>query len=156
MKYKIEGDKLIITVTVREQRAIRKLWNADPDNFHSDEVMYNLLEPLVTNNEFHWIEPYVTGDLTSAPMLGLLGDTEPGPSEKEAEGSGLQHVGAWDHEGKHRQMYQPVLYRWAFMSYEVEAVQQALVEKRRAVFTGGKCLEREGQLERLTVTEGKF
>ncbi len=62
----------------------------------------------------------------------------PGPDDTEAAlGTGLVHVGCWSHEGWLRQMYQPVLKRWAFMSYQVTSPQRELAETGECVWDGG-------------------
>ena len=58
--------------------------------FDSDDFLHELLEPLVANDEYAWLPDGCTGDLTSAPMLGVLGDEIPGPDDTdEATGMGL-------------------------------------------------------------------
>jgi hypothetical protein len=100
--------------------------------------MHELLEPLVQNDDYTWLPEGCTGDLTSAPMLGVLGDEIAGPDDAEnALGTGLVHVGRWHHEGRPRQMYQPVLKRWAFMAYQVTSPQRDLAEAGQCVWDGG-------------------
>jgi hypothetical protein len=106
--------------------------------FDSDQTMHDVLEPLVTTAAFEWIDPSVTGDLTSAPMLAILGDEQPGPDADGILGTGLVPVGRWNHRGKLRCMYQPVLERYAFMSYQVTSPQRELAESGRCEFQGGQ------------------
>jgi len=147
MQYTIEDDQLVMMATTEEREELRRLHDESPVAFDSDDFMYDLLEPLVTNDSFQWIHPGVTGDLTEAPMLGLLGDDEPGPAGVEW-GHGLNQAGYWDGIA----LYQPVLYRWAFMDYMVTTPQRELMEHGRAVWRGGVCLEREGQMGGVTKT----
>jgi hypothetical protein len=106
--------------------------------FDSDDFLSELLEPMVTNDEYVWLDNGCTDDLTDAPMLGIFGDEVPGPDKADdAMGLDLYYVGCWDHEGRLRQMYQPVLKRWAFMDYQVTSPQQELAETGECVWEGG-------------------
>jgi hypothetical protein len=135
MKWQIdEQGRLVITVTKREQRSFQAAHRRD-QSFDSDAFMHDLLEPLVTSG-FTWLPEACTGDLTSAPMLGILGEEMPGP-DQDAIGMGLVHVGCWYHKGRLRQMYQPVLQRWAFMSYAGTSPQRELAQTGECVWEGG-------------------
>jgi hypothetical protein len=137
MDHRIENGNLVIEVTPEERADLGERM-AEP-GFDSDQTMHELLEPLVANDAFVWIDPSVTGDLTSAPMLAILGDEQPGPDDTdEALGMGLVPVGRWKHRGRLRCMYQPVLERYAFMSYQVTSPQRELAESGRCVFQSGK------------------
>jgi hypothetical protein len=137
MNHRTEQGKLVITVTPEEQAKLSE--RLSEPGFDSDQTMHEVLEALVTNDAFEWIDPSVTGDLTSAPMLAILGDEQPGPDDTdEALGSGLVPVGRWDIRGKLRSMYQPVMERYAFMSYQVTSPQRELAESGRCVFQGGQ------------------
>ena len=108
-----EHGRLVISVTKKEQAAPSSAQRRD-QSFDSDRFMQELFEPMVTSG-FTWVPEDCTGDLTSAPMLGILGEKMPGPDDtQDAIGMGLVHVGRWHHQGRLRQMYQPVLRRWAF------------------------------------------
>jgi|ERR1051325_8870974 hypothetical protein len=137
MKWHIdEQGRLVITVTKKEQHSLQAAQRRD-ERFDSDEFMHELLEPLVTNG-FTWLPEGCTGDLTSAPMLGILGEAMPGPDDtQDAFGMGLVHVGCWHHQGRLRQMYEPVLRRWAFMSYAVTTPQRGLADTGQSVWEGG-------------------
>ena len=132
-----EHGRLVITVTKREQRRLQALQRRD-QAFDSDDFMHELLEPLVTNTEFTWLPEGCTDDLTSAPMLGVLGDEMPGPDDPDdALGTGLVHVGRWPQECHLRQTYQPVLKRWAFMDYAVTSPQRELAATGECTWQGG-------------------
>lgn len=144
MKWKVdEYRRLVITVTKREQRRLKAAQRRDEKGvceppFDSDAFLHELLEPLLTNDEFTWLPEGCTGDLTSAPMFGILGDEMPGPDDTEAAlGLGLVHVGCWPHEGQVRQMYRPVLKRWGFMAYQITSPQRELAEAGECVWDGG-------------------
>jgi len=137
-----EQSRLVITVTKKEQRSLQAARHRDEKGrceppFDSDRFMQKLLEPLVAN-EFAWLPQGCTDDLTAAPMLGVLGDEMPGPDDvQDAIGMGLVHVGCWQHQGHLRQMYEPVLRRWAFMDYAVTSPQRQLAETGQCVWEGG-------------------
>ena len=144
MNWKIDDHgRLVITVTKREQRRLRADQRRDEKGqgdqpFDSDAFMHELLELLVTNDHYTWLSEGCTDDLTSAPMLAVLGDEMPGPDDTDdATGMGLHHVGRWTHEGRLRQMYRPVLRRWGFMSYQVTSPQHELAELGECTWEGG-------------------
>jgi hypothetical protein len=138
-----EYGRLVITATKQEQRRLQAVQRRDHSgqcepSFDSDAFMHELLEPLVTGDEFTWLPEGFTGDLTSAPMLGILGDEMPGPDDAEAAvGTGLVHVGCRPHEGRLRHIYRPVLKRWAFMPYLVRRPQADLADDGECVWDGG-------------------
>ena len=78
----------VITVTKREQRRLQTYLRRDRKNklashelaFDSDNFLYDLLEPMFTDDSFTWLPEGTTGDMTSAPILGILGDEMPGPA----------------------------------------------------------------------------
>lgn len=148
MKYQIEENRLVLTCTPEEQADLESMRAENEDRFDTDDFMYDLLEALVTNDSFYWIDSRVTGDMTDAPMLALLGDEEIGPHE---DCNGLYPCGRWDGETR----VQPVLYRWAFMNYAVTTPQEELRRTGRAVWEGGLFIEREGQMG-LCYTEREF
>jgi hypothetical protein len=48
--------------------------------------------------------------------------------------------------GEPRNIYRPILYRWAFMDYAVTSPQRELRDTGRAVFQGGELNPRDGQM----------
>lgn len=148
MRYRIESERLVISCTPEEQADLEAMRQADESRFDTDDFMYDLLERLTTDDSFSWINADVTGDLTAAPMLAILGDEEQGPHEAC---NGLYPCGA----NGSRTFVQPVLYRWAFMNYVITTPQRELLESGEAVFTGGAFVDRPGQMG-LAVTERDF
>jgi len=127
-----EHGRLVITVSPKEQRSMRRRDRSEPA-FESDDFMHGLLEPL-TKTGLTWLGDGCTDDLTAAPMLGVLGEAMPGPDDlQDAVGMGLVHFGL---RGG-RQMYRPVLKRWAFMDYAVTSPQRELAETGKCVWEGG-------------------
>jgi hypothetical protein len=137
-----EPDRLVITVTKKERRALQAAQRRDEQGrcepgFDSDRFLHDLLKPMVASG-FAWLADDCTDDLTSAPMVGVLGDEMPGPDDpQDAIGMGLVHVGRWHHHGRLRQMYQPVLRRWAFMDYQTTRPQRELADSGRCIWVGG-------------------
>lgn len=97
------------------------------DDFQSDDTLLDTLESLTANSELEWINPADTGDLTSAPMLGILG--EPGRHESGPYGCVL--VG-WDEHGA---WHSPIVMRWAFMDYQVRSPLDDLADNGRVAFS---------------------
>lgn len=107
MQYKIDGNKLIITVDQEERDQLR-LEKIENEDFQSDDFMFEFLEPLICNSELNWVDPSITGDLTDAPMLGIF---DPDNQEDNV-----------------------VLDRWAFMDYMVKSVIQELLDHGQVIF----------------------
>jgi hypothetical protein len=142
MNYHIDRHgRLVLTASEKDRAYLNQLRDEDPDEFQRDRVMYDVLEWIVTNDEFQFISPYYTGDMTDAPMLGLLGEQEEAP-EGELLGSGLVDDGRCD--GKN--FVRPIIYRWAYMNYAVGSPQEDLLEKGKCIWEGGDFLHREGQM----------
>jgi hypothetical protein len=138
-----EQGRLVITVTKQEQRRLKATQRRHEKRrceppFDSDAFLHELLEQLVTSDEFTWLSEACTGDLISAPMLAILGDEMPGPDDTDDTlGTGLVHVGCWTQGGRLRQMYQPVLKRWGFMDYQITSPQRELAETGECTWQGG-------------------
>jgi hypothetical protein len=136
---------LVIAVTKAEQRRLRAYRRRDENgslgshepSFDSDDFLYDLLENMVTNDSFTWLPDGCTGDMTSAQILGILGDEMPGPQTVEADCSGLFNCGRWEVNGELRDIYQPVLQRWAFMDYALTSPQKELAETGKCEWQGG-------------------
>lgn len=90
---------LVITVGKAERKELKEAMAGS--TFREEDT----LEHLIANSDLDWIDPAETGDLTSAPMLGIR-------NEKEE-----------------------VVARWAFMDYQVRSFVEDLVNHGRAVFT---------------------
>lgn len=122
--------KLTIFIDEDEQKELFELKVELGDDFGSDRQMYDFLEPLVCNSELDWVSPEITGDLTDAPMLAIFGDDEPGNA---SDGSGYRPTGF---DGK-TNIRQPVLFRWAFMDYQVKSMLDELLHHRQVTLIGG-------------------
>ena len=136
MKFTISPNRYRLTITVdeTERQQLRELG----ETVHQDATMHDFLEPLTCNSELEWINPADTGDLTDAPMLGILGSENTIEGiERLAKGKpgicGSRLCGHWDGKDRH----QPILERWAFMDYQVRSVLEDFRDKGEAVFVNG-------------------
>lgn len=102
--------RLVFTISKEEQHRLFR-FSLQEGGFDSDDTMKTLFDPMLTDNHFDWIEPVETGDLTSAPMLGLR-DDENSPYA-----------------------------RWAFMDYQIISPQRQLMENGRCEWLGGDIRE---------------
>lgn len=87
---------------------------------------YFAMEPLTCNSELQWIDPADTGDLTDAPVLGILGDQ----STDHTGPYGAVHIGHWHGSAR----YRPIVQRWVFMDYAIISIVDRLIETGEAVF----------------------
>ena len=127
MHYQISADRTSLTfmVTKAERKTIRALGHkAD-----SDQALYEFFADI----DLAWIDPADTGDLTSAPMLGILGEEGVKDITVFLENYGYVQSGS---DG-HNTFVQPILERWAFMDYQVRSVLGDLRDYGRAVFISG-------------------
>jgi hypothetical protein len=129
--FSYNDQRLAVFVTPEKQQWLNQEQESNED-FGSDKYLYELLEPLVCNSELQWINPSDTGDLTSAPMLGILAGDDELVTKQEGP-CGATYVGRWDGEDR----YDPIVNRWAFMDYQVRSVQEELASKGLAIFTSG-------------------
>lgn len=116
MKCTISEDAQTLTITASEDdlRDLRELKENDPF-FQSDSTLHDFFERLTCNSAFEWVDADETGDLTSAPMLGIR-DT---PDDDQDSGS--------------------LLFRWAYMDYALRSPLDDLLEHGKVILTGG-CL----------------
>jgi len=133
LKYEIKGKNLVVKPYDDEELAELRRMRDEPD-FQSDSVMYDAFESMVCNSELQWINPADTGDLTDAPMLGILGEEGTKEYTVFLENYGLVETGS---DG-HWTMVQPTLKRWAFMDYQLRSPLEDLANKGEAVFVSGE------------------
>ena len=129
MRHTATPDTLTITITEAERAELRELRDEKPETFGSDSTMAEFLEPLTANSELSWLPEGATGDLTSAPMLGILGKEMAEPVPAESRGYGLVQIGQWD--GKRQ--FSAIVERWAWMNYAVQSLLDALLNDGEAV-----------------------
>ena len=132
--YKIAKDYQTLTIlaTPDEQAFLTALREDTGDFGGMSHVESEVLEQLVCNSDLDWINPAYTGDLTDAPMLGIKGEPVAGHTCNEPC-HGYVPCGHWDD----KDWFQPVLHRWAFMSYALRSFLDDLESEGRADFVGG-------------------
>lgn len=116
MQHHIDKNKNLVITADDEDRAelqaLKAQCEEDGENFVSDRIMEDVLDPLLCNSELEWSTPDAIGALTSAPILAISG------AEDENDEA-------------------PILKAWGYMDYQVRAVQEDLLEYGKAVFTLG-------------------
>jgi hypothetical protein len=117
-----ERGDLVIIALPKDREAIRGMLEDGEDACQHET---DCLESLIANSELEWIPEGVTGDLTSAPMLGILG------AEQESE------TGPHGAIPSSSDRFQPILKRWAYMNYAVRSFVTDLLENGLCVFQGG-------------------
>lgn len=106
LSYKISEDRRTLTILANEAKR-QEL--REREDVQSNDALTEVFERMVCNSELDWINPADTGDLTSAPMLG---------------------VQFFDNDKRET----VILERWAFMDYQVRSVLEDLRDKGEAVF----------------------
>lgn len=136
MKHSISQDNTKLTLTLHpgEAEEWRETREESSDRAGSDMEMINFLEPLTCNSDLDWIPDGTTGDLTSAPMLGITGPEEKGEATPK---HGYIPVGYA--EGTSWRV--PVLSRWIWANYETKSLIDELLEKGEAILQGGTLKE---------------
>lgn len=132
MKYKISPDRK--TLTVFASKAERKelaLRTRDGDDVQSDAALFAFFERLTGNSEIEWVSAGTTGDLTSAPMLGIYGEETAGHMTRQTHDALAWRVTG--HDGTHTRQ-QPLMERWAFLDYAIRSPLEDLRDKGQAVF----------------------
>lgn len=77
MKYIFSPDRTTLTITIdaEEVAVLNKAQAEDPERFQSDAALHDFFERLTCNSDLEWLtesQIAAVGDLTSAPMLGIL------------------------------------------------------------------------------------
>lgn len=120
-----DRSNLILTVDEETQRYLQDE-SVSNEDFGSDNFMYDFFESFIGNNAFCWLGAEVCGDLTSAPILAILGEEQELPEHVE-DGCGFVVSGMGTGH--------PVEERWGWMMYQIQSLQAELAEKGRAVLT---------------------
>lgn len=143
MRCVFHPDRLVMTATRRERRHLTALRRTHPDRFGTLDCLVAALEEMTGDDEFVWLPEGTTGDLTAAPMLGVLGEEEDAPAgwTRETGGAGLYPVWVGPTGGR----VCPVLARWAFLDDAVTSPLDALADEGEATWPGGELHRRPGQ-----------
>ena len=125
LTYEIDAEAGTLTLRAgdEDRAAIADLIDDKGASFESE---CEALDYLMSNSELQWIDPLDTGDLTEAPLIGILGE-----EQRERSGPyGFIECGQ-DAGGK---LYQPILERWGFEPYQIRTFLADLVARGSAVF----------------------
>ena len=90
----------------------------------------DFLEWFIANSELEWIDPEDTGDLTSAPLLGILGEEGIAGITVFQENYGYVDSG---HDGRNS-LVQPILHRWGYPHYQLRSFLADLAENGKVEF----------------------
>lgn len=127
MKYTISPDRKILTLTCtpEEQATLREM---EQEDLFTLEAESEFLEELLANSELDRIDPCETGDLTDAPLLGIL-DSKTFPEDRRyldrPDAIGWHHVGHWGEKDQ----WQPILERWGYMDYQAQSFLEELRDR---------------------------
>ena len=119
MDFEYNDKELTITVDEDEQAELTELGT-------SDDNLAEAFEDLTSNSELQWINPEDTGDLTDAPMLGILGDES--PENKGPYGA------VWQGGDANGTRWRPIIQRWAYMDYQIRSPIEDLINNGKVVF----------------------
>ena len=140
MKYQISKDRRTLAVSA-DPATIKRHLNELAGlgrNIQSDEELHNCFEAMLANSELDWINPADTGDLTSAPMLGILGGEM---TIEQIEAAAKSKPGIYGStvcgHANGKDIHQPILERWAFLDYQLRSPLEDLRDNGKAVFIGG-------------------
>lgn len=136
MKYTYDATSLTLFADEEDKAMIRELIAEEMSR--GVDAEYDALEHLICNSELSWISPTDTGDLTSAPMLGIEGGDDYAFHEDPPEGCmGSKYSGRWeDMDGVLRDWWSPIMAKWAFTDYQIRSFLDDLLETGEARFTG--------------------
>lgn len=122
-----DRSQLILTVTPAQQAELREMRLDDPAYWGTHTAEGELLEHLLCNSDLQWVDAEDTGDLTNAPLLGIVGAS----TQRERSGP---YGAVWQGGDEHGELFSPILERWGFMSYAVRSFMDDLADTGRAVF----------------------
>ena len=130
MDHEFRNDRaqLVILADAQDREDIREILEDHPDR-GCDWQEAEALDSLTSNSELQWISPSATGDLTDAPMLGIVGGDNDVSREPSGPHGSIQ--GGADKEGE---FFYPILERWAFMDYQLRTFLEDLTDKGEAIF----------------------
>lgn len=152
MEYKIlDNGNLRITAEAEERVDLHKLRaerREANESFGTTADEADALEKLIANSELDWLPEGSTGDLTSAPMLGIYGEPQPLNALTARFGERVAthgSQGAW---------YEPITARWAFMDYQVKSFLDDMIFQGYADFQGGYAHEGYKTFPTVTIENG--
>ena len=138
MKHEILSDgRLKITADPQEVTDLRyqreQNESGEPNGWGTHVMEADVLEDLIANSELQWLAEGSTGDLTSAPLLGILGEETATVAVNLEHSFGLLVTG---HNGTY-EMTRPIIARWAYMNYQVRSFLDDLADTGESIWDGG-------------------
>jgi hypothetical protein len=131
LSYIISEDRRVLTLHASEEdrQELRTMRDSDPD-WGCCTMETEVCEHLLANSELHWLSAADTGDLTDAPILGILGSFDEEKTREQVGPHGAVHIGG-DEGGA---WYAPILERWGYEPYQVRSFLDDLVVSGCAEF----------------------
>lgn len=128
-----DGRRLVISVDQAGRQAISEA--AEEEGGFTERLECEVLEPLLVNSPLGWVDPADTGDLTSAPILGIF---EGAFTEDQLPPGnfGFVPIGAWPEEGQKLAVkrYTAITSRWGYPHYQLRSFLEDLATTGKAEF----------------------
>lgn len=121
MQYSINNERNALTLKCNTETRERLRELLQEGGF-TRQHEYEMLEGLISNSDLNWIDPSDTGDMTDAPLLGIVGD-DVRPQDREAHPPCYGWL-----------QYAPILERWGYPHYALRSFLQDLMEAGEATF----------------------
>lgn len=139
MTFTYDQNNLTILATPEEMAELRETRSEMPQFFGSGVHEAEAMESLLANSELEWINPTDTGDLTDAPILGIMGDRDIPEDQKCRAGDcfGFRCVGRWPVAGRTKEPmchYRAIVSRWGYPHYAVRSFLSDLADTGKAEF----------------------
>lgn len=136
MNYTFTEEKLVLRLQEGDKELLQTVHDEDPEAFGSDNTMFDFFEHLIANSELDWVQPEETGDLTSAPLLGIISGQEVREEDWE---NYPEPVYGWRYCGGDEKgaIYNPIVNRWGWEPYQVEALLDHLLKHGEATLVAG-------------------
>lgn len=123
----LDNGNLKLTPDTEELENLRRD-SAEHEDFQSDVYMYSLLEYLICNSDYQWIQATEIGALTDAPILGIRDNARKATASDNTDYLFL--AGVWDGAT----WVEDVTHAYAFMDYQIISVQERMLQDGYAIF----------------------
>jgi len=133
MNHEYRTTNLVLVASPEDREMLRLTWETNPGYFGTSAHECEFMDNYLANCELSWIDPADTGDMTDAPMLGLVG--EPVPLEAlPASRYGEEMCGFTCEGARSVQLYAPILKRWVYKHYAMRSFLTDLADTGEATF----------------------
>jgi len=118
LSYEISEDRSTLTITASPayMEELQEECDGDSRYWGTTASEIDLMESLIANSELQWLSAEDTGDLTDAPIIGIVGGDN-SMTRAQIGPFGCQCV-CHDRDGN---WYAPILDRWGFEPYQVRS-----------------------------------